>query len=329
MASIQRILNNESSSKLSRLTKDYKSQMIHYSNLKNSNKQFYTMDPDVILDLADHIEIAGGIQEPVVARKIDVDRYEILGGHKRVAAVRFLVEERGRNDLAFVPVHVVQVNDWMAEYLLISLNDYPDKSEYERMTEVIRLQDILPHIEGGKAKMTRMLRKRISEETGISETRIANYKSIHKNLCPDGMKLFKEGTLGVSAAVELASMEAERQSDLIHQGITALTDIRKYKQIANQKMAHNPEKVETETMESADDAENKIPVVELIGDEKTDEVKQIPDPLVVAYQMYDKAEKRRISTTGLSRMKAQIEVEALDMWIEAKEAAEQKKINQA
>lgn len=329
MASIQRILNNESSSKLSRLTKDYKSQMIHYSNLKNSKKQFYTMDPDVILDLADHIEMAGGIQEPIVARKIDVDRYEILGGHKRVAAVRFLVEERGRKELAFVPVHVVQVNDWMAEYLLISLNDYPDKSEYERMTEVIRLQDILPHIEGGKAKMTRMLRKRISEETGISETRIANYKCIHNNLCPEGMKLFKEGTLGVSAAVELASMEAERQSELIHQGITALTDIRKYKQIANQKMAHNPEKMETETMESADDAENKIPVVELIGEEKTDEVKQIPDPLVVAYQMYDKAEKRRISTTGLSRMKAQIEAEALGMWIEAKEAAEQKKINQA
>ena len=115
MASIQSILNNESSSKQSRLTKDYKSQMIHYSNLKNSNKQFYTMDPDVILDLADHIEMAGGIQEPVVARKIDVDRYEILGGHKRVAAVRFLVEERGRNDLAFVPVHVVQVKGWMAE----------------------------------------------------------------------------------------------------------------------------------------------------------------------------------------------------------------------
>ena len=329
MASIQRILNNESSSKLSRLTKDYKSQMIHYSNLKNSKKQFYTMDPDVILDLADHIEIAGGIQEPVVARKIDVDRYEILGGHKRVAAVRFLVEERGRNDLAFVPVHVVQVNDWMAEYLLISLNDYPDKSEYERMTEVIRLQDILPHIEGGKAKMTRMLRKRISEETGISETRIANYRSIHNNLCAEGMKLFKEGTLGISAAVELASMEAERQSDLIHQGITALTYIRKYKQIANQKVAHNPEKMETETMESADDAEHKIPVVELIGDEKIDKVKQISDPLVVAYQMYDKAEKRMISTTGLSRMKAQIEAEALAMWIEAKEAAEQKKTNQA
>lgn len=329
MTSIQRILNNDSSSKLSRLTKDYKSQMIHYSSLKNSKKQFYTMDPAVISDLADHIELAGGIQEPVVARKIDVDRYEILGGHKRVAAVRFLVEERGRNDLAFVPVHVVQVNDWMAEYLLISLNDYPDKSEYERMTEVIRLQDILPHIEGGKAKMTRMLRKRISEETGISETRIANYKSIHNNLCPEGMKLFKEGTLGVSAAVELASMEAERQSDLIHQGIIALTDIRKYKQNANHTIANDSETKEPETMEFADDAEDKISVVELLGVEKTDEVKQIPDPLVVAYQMYDKAEKRMISTTGLSRMKAQIEAEALAMWIEAKEAAEQKKINQA
>lgn len=327
MASIQRILNNESSSKLSRLTKDYKSQMIHYSNLKNSRKQFYTMDSAVISDLADHIELAGGIQEPVVARKVDVDQYEILGGHKRVAAVRLLVEERGRNDLAFVPVHVVQVNDWMAEYLLISLNDYPDKSEYERMSEIIRLQDILPHIDGGKAKMTRMLRKRISEETGISETRIANYKSIHKNLCPDGMKLFKEGTLGVSAAVELASMETERQSDLIHQGITTLSDIRQYKQTVQQTMTHDPETKETETMEFADDAEEKTPVVELLGDEKSDKAKQIPDPLVVAYQMYDKAERRKKSATGLSRMKAQIEAEALDMWIEAKEAAE--KIHQA
>ncbi len=132
MASIQGILKNDSKSKLNRDKAEYKTQMIHYTNLKNSRKQFYTMDQSVVNDLADNIELAGGIKEPVIARKLDIDQYEILGGHKRVAAVRKLVEERGLQDFAFIPVHVVQANDWMAEYLLISLNDYPDNSFHLR-----------------------------------------------------------------------------------------------------------------------------------------------------------------------------------------------------
>lgn len=322
MASIQGILKNDSKSILNRVTKDYKAQMIHYTNLKNSKKQFYTMAPEVISDLADNIALAGGIQEPVVTRKIDVDQYEILGGHKRVAAIRLLVEERVRKDLAFVPVHVVQANDWMAEYLLISLNDYPEKSEYERMTEVIRLQDILPHIEGGKNVMSRLLRKRIAEETGISETRVANYKSIYDNLCNEGMELFRDGALGISAAVELAGVDPSQQSNLIRQGITSMSAIKKYKQ-STKRNSTSGEKLEESNScvpEGTPDEQDVAPL-EFLTEEKTATpvAEADIDPLMIAYELLRRAERRMNASSGQSRIRAKIEMEALDMWIRDKE----------
>lgn len=327
MASIQGILKNDSKSKLNRVKAEYKTQMIHYTNLKNSRKQFYSMDQPVVNDLADNIELACGIKEPIIARKQDVDQYEILGGHKRVAAVRLLVEERGKQEFAFVPVHVVQANDWMAEYLLISLNDYPDKSDYERMMEVIRLQDILPHLDGGTGKMTRMMRKRIAEETGISETRIANYKRIYGHLCPEGIDLFKKGTLGVSAAVELASMEPDRQRNLLQQGITSMTDIRNHKSDKNEATSNEEEllppdpqntEVEEFSEEASMDFANEADRVQQRRDEEAEF-----DSLSVAYKMYDAAVRRKDRASGEKLVKAEIEAEALHMWIKAKEEEEQ------
>lgn len=327
MASIQGILKNDSKSKLNRVKAEYKTQMIHYTNLKNSRKQFYTMDQSVVNDLADNIELAGGIKEPVIARKLDIDQYEILGGHKRVAAVRKLVEERGLQDFEFIPVHVVQANDWMAEYLLISLNDYPDKSDYERMMEVMRLQDILPHLDGGTGKMTRMLRKRIAEETGISETRIANYKRIYGHLCPEGIDLFKNGTLGVSAAVELASLGSDRQTELLRQGIRSLTNIRKYKAEGNA-YAAAPDQSGTSSVQQ-DSGIDELPKETLIylASEKDNKQRRRDeeaefDSLSVAYTMYDAAVRRKDRASGEMLVKAEIEVEALDMWIKAKEKEE-------
>ncbi len=68
---------------------------IHYKKLKESKWQFYNkMDnlEEYIIELADWIDQVGRILQPVEVRKIGIDEYEIISGHRRHQAVKYLVE---------------------------------------------------------------------------------------------------------------------------------------------------------------------------------------------------------------------------------------------
>lgn len=213
MGSLQGILKNDS--RINRQKPEYVTQMVHYTKLKPSKKQFYNFGSDMAAGLADNIELAKGVKEPLLVRRIDADSYEILCGHKRFAAVKLLVETRNLPEYAFIPIHCILCDEWEAEYILISTNDYPYKSEYERMMEVIRMEIILPHLKGDESIKGRTLRRMIAEETGLYETKIANYKSIYKGLGKKAMLLFKEDELRISVAIKLAALPEEKQDEFI------------------------------------------------------------------------------------------------------------------
>lgn len=217
MANIADILNSKKIGKTPLDCTNYVTQMIHYTHLVKNKMQFYNMDKQVVADLADKIELAGGIQQPVLARKIDAEKYEILAGHKRVAAIKLLVEDRGLNQkqFVFVPVHVVSMNDAEAEYNLIATNDYPNKSDYEKMMEVVRLTEILPQLRPDCEQSKRVLRKAISSVSSICETRVGNFQKIQKDFCDEAMKAFKSGAFGINVAIKLASLSKKDQQEIL------------------------------------------------------------------------------------------------------------------
>ena len=131
---------------------------IHYTKLIDNKAQYCNeRDKGEIIALAELIEADKGILQNVLVRKVDTDEYEIIAGHKRRRAVRYLVEERGLKEYEFIPCIIENLSDVRAEFQLYSTNGHHEKTDYEKMHELERMKYLLetypeefPHLQTGR-----------------------------------------------------------------------------------------------------------------------------------------------------------------------------------
>lgn len=214
--------------------------MVHYTKLIPSENNNYSTDS--IKELAQMIVLAGGVKQNLLARKKTPDEYELIAGHRRRQAVKYLVEELGHEEYAMLPVHVERDGDLMSEVNLILTNcGARNRSDWERMMEVTRLTELLKAIQTGSQEERdrfrewiglepglsgRELRKLVAELTGMSETKVAQLNHINNNLAPEMMDKFQTGQIGVSVANEAAGLPAEKQQELAGKDEVKLADVK-------------------------------------------------------------------------------------------------------
>ena len=177
---------------------------IHFSKLVSNKNQFYREKE--LEELADTILLLGGIAQNLLVRKIGVDRYEILVGHRRWRASKILVEERGYQKFAFLPCLAIECDDVTAEVILILTNSTArgDANGYEQMMEVVRLQELIPKMKGNEDLKGRVLRKEIALSVKKSESTVQNMMYIFRHLSAVGMAAFKAEKLTPASALYLA-----------------------------------------------------------------------------------------------------------------------------
>ena len=214
--------------------------MVHYTKLIPSENNNYSMDS--IKELAQMIVLAGGVKQNLLARKKTPDEYELIAGHRRRQAVKYLVEELGHEEYAMLPVHVERDGDLMSEVNLILTNcGARNRSDWERMMEVTRLTELLKAMQTGSQEEQdrfrewiglepglsgRELRKLVAELTGMSETKIAQLNHINNSLAPEMMDKFQAGQIGVSVANEAAGLPVEKQQELAGKDEVKLADVK-------------------------------------------------------------------------------------------------------
>ncbi len=205
---------------------------IHYTKLKDSKWQYCDeKDKEEIIRLAMQIDACKEILQPLLVRKTDVDEYEIIAGHKRRRAARFLVEEEGKKAYEFLPCIIQDVSEVVTEFQVYASNGFHEKTDYEKMHELSHMKALLekypeefPHLSAG-----RMVDK-LAGQMNMSRSTVGEYLQIEKNLSEDGMNAFREGSLNKSAAVELSSLSHEEQNRLLGEGITKQKDIKARKE---------------------------------------------------------------------------------------------------
>lgn len=214
--------------------------MVHYSKLIPSENNNYSTDN--IEELARAILLSGGIKQNLLARKKSPDEYELIAGHRRRLAVKYLVEEMGLDDYAMVPVHVEKDGDVISEINLILANcSMRERTDWEKMMEVTRLTELVKALQSGTEEEQerfrrlfgkepsmsgRELRKAIAESLGLSETKVANLRHIEGSLVPELKEKFQAGEIGVSVANEAAGLPAEEQVELSKKEKIQLSDVR-------------------------------------------------------------------------------------------------------
>lgn len=219
---------------------------IHYKKLKGSNWQFYDKMDDLngyILELASWIDQAGRILQPVEVRKVGIDEYEIISGHRRHQAVKYLVEKEEKEQFSFVPCLIRNgLTDVRAEFEGIATNQFGEKNDYIRMKEIERLEALIrkhpeefPEMQGAGR-----LVEKLAHKMNMSASVVKELKTISSNLCEEAMDQFATGEIKKAAATELVKLPQEEQEDLVKKGITTQKAIKQY--ITKQKQKSEVEK---------------------------------------------------------------------------------------
>ena len=125
------------------LTKKMHPQLISYKKLRESKFQYREISDEDYRELATLIELDGEVLQPLLVRKTGGDSYEILAGHKRFRACRYLAEERKLEQFALIPCYVKQLTDAQAEFAVYSTNGYSKKTDYQIMREVEGMSRLL------------------------------------------------------------------------------------------------------------------------------------------------------------------------------------------
>ena len=141
--------------------------MVHYSKLIPSENNNYSVEN--IKELAYAILLSGGVKQNLLVRKKSPDEYELIAGHRRRLAVKYLVEELGYEEFSMMPVHVEKSDDVASEINLILTNSSArERSDWEKMMEVTRLTELMRILRTGSELDKEHFRKIFGQGPEIS-----------------------------------------------------------------------------------------------------------------------------------------------------------------
>ncbi|MCP1101965.1 hypothetical protein M2454_000758 [Aequitasia blattaphilus] len=226
-----------------------KTSWIHYTKLKQSKYQYRDRDRETVRDFADIVKMDGQILQNLVVRKLDIDEYEIISGHKRHAAATLLTEEDKLEEYAFLPCMLVDSGDIRTRFSVISTNSFDEKTPYELMHEIEEAAYLIENFpeEFPDIPEKGRLVEKLACKLKMKKSTIGEYRAIAKSLSDKGMEAFEKGDLGKSAAHTLSRLTPEEQEEVLEQGIITNKEIKDYKE-----KKENVPKFGT-TMESEDD----------------------------------------------------------------------------
>ena len=158
------------------LGKKMRTQAISYTKLEESALQYRNIPKEDVMKLADLIMLDGEVLQPLLVRKNGGDTYEILAGHKRYLACKYIVEELNDDTYSMLPCYVKDLSDARAEFAVYSTNGYSTKSQFQIMKEIEGMKRLLEeHPEEFVSTAKGRLVEKIAKEMGLSRSTVSEY----------------------------------------------------------------------------------------------------------------------------------------------------------
>lgn len=175
---------------------------------------FRVHDDESMADLVHSIEM-NGVMNPVIARRKEDGRYELISGHRRKFAceklglelIPIIVRELSRDDAIIAMVD----SNLHREHILPSEKAKAYKMKMDAMKRQGKRTDLTSVPMAQKSKTTREL---VGEANGESPDQVRRYIRLNE-LTPKLLDLVDEGKIGFRPAVELSYLTEEEQQDLL------------------------------------------------------------------------------------------------------------------
>ncbi|OSA89074.1 UNVERIFIED_ORG: chromosome partitioning protein ParB [Clostridium botulinum] len=204
------LLNNSSKEKITE-NLSFKTKEIDINNLVPSKENFYSTKEEDLKELKDSIEIFG-VQQNLVVKKIENDKYEIIAGHRRYLALKKLYGE-GKEQFRYAPCKVENEEDSIKDKLLLLITNSTARqlTDWEKTQQAEKLKELLVEYKK-KEKLPGRVREIVADILNTSATQVARMESIAKNLTEEIKEQFKNGDLGITGAYEASKLpEADQQ----------------------------------------------------------------------------------------------------------------------
>lgn len=211
------LLNNNSKESLE--TKDnherFKTIQISINDIVPSPNNFYSIEEEKLKGLKDSIELLG-LQQNLVVKKIEKNKYEIIAGHRRYLAMKKLYEE-GNINFEYIPCKV-EDDDYIKNELKLLMTNSTTRelSDWEKITQTKKLKDLLTEYKK-KEKLLGRVRDIIADILSTSPTQVARMESISKNLVEEFKDELKDDNIKISVAYELSKLPEDKQKEVFEE----------------------------------------------------------------------------------------------------------------
>lgn len=192
-----------------------------------ANKKIYSVDS--IEELADSIELAGGVLHNLVVREPDKDgRYQIISGERRWTACKYLVEH-GHEQYREVGCLIEHVHDEdILQLMLVLANSTARQlTDAEKMRQAEALTAVLTRMRK-EGKVQGRVRDLVGKMLKTTSGQLARYHAIQANLQGGLRDRFERGEVGVSVAYEASKLDKAGQDAIdkqAEQGAVTLKDV--------------------------------------------------------------------------------------------------------
>lgn len=237
--------------------------MIDIDIIEPNKNNFY--ENSEIEALADDIE-RQGLMTALVVSELNGGKYELISGHRRLAAIKSLIAD-GRRRSGKVPCFIKGAKpNTETELDLIMLNATQRKySDADTMREYEELTRIFKELEAEGKPIKGRIRDRIAGALNVSSAQVGKLDNIKHNAIPDVEQAVKAGDMSISTANEVAKLAPEKQQEIITEkpkiSHKEVKEIQKQELSAAEKVSPEKDEEEDEDEDDEDKAGNK-PVVE-------------------------------------------------------------------
>lgn len=203
-------------------------------NLIPSEENFYNTEK--LERLKQSIKLLG-ILQPLLIENRDGKDYVIAGHCRRKCCIDLINE--GDEKFSRIPCiyktsseleqDAGQEDDIVRQIMIIQANCYRDKSDWEKMTETLKMEELVKELRE-KTPMEGKTRDILKDLIGTSNGQLGRYHAISTNLCGQLMSEFAEDKIKISVAYEVSKLNKEYQKQACElyseTGILTLDDIR-------------------------------------------------------------------------------------------------------
>ena len=188
--------------------------MIDIDELHSSEDNFFEIER--IEEFAETILGQGGVKENLIVTPLPTGGYEIISGHRRTAAVRYLLN-KGEIVQRVLPCLVQNFKSDDDKMLnLVFMNVTARRlSDAELWTSYEKVDAILKKKKEAGEKFGR-IRDALANLLGVSASQVSKLQNVEKNAIDKIKEAVSNGSISISTANEIARLDEEEQAAIVN-----------------------------------------------------------------------------------------------------------------